>query len=112
MPSTPPTSPKNRKKHWLPHKRTRIAALFSVGFSAAEIAEKEGLSRWSAYGIKNRYKVQKSAVSLPGRGRPPKLSPRDKRHIIRLIEQDHFISGIDLARGVGLKYPYRLSSTG
>jgi len=53
----------------------------------------------------NRYGVQKSAKSLPGRGCPPKLDARDKRHIVRLIEQDYFISATGLAKGIGLRVP-------
>jgi hypothetical protein len=47
------------KKHYFLHKRTRIAALFSVGLLAKAIAVKEAIPQRTVYDINNRYKIQK-----------------------------------------------------
>ncbi|KAI3319248.1 hypothetical protein HD806DRAFT_288477 [Xylariaceae sp. AK1471] len=107
MAPTPPNSPKATKKHYLPNKRARVAALFSAGLTAKAIAVREGVPRLSVYKIKDRYRVQKSGQSRPGRGRHAKLTARDKRHILRLIEQNHFIFSTELAYSIGLRVSSR-----
>lgn len=100
MPSTPPQSPKRSKKHYSPHKRTRISTSFLTALTAPEVAEKERIPVTSVYGINARYRVQKSGQSRPRSGRPPKLTTHDKTHIRRLIEGDPFVSPKELADGI------------
>ncbi|KAI0125194.1 hypothetical protein BJ170DRAFT_636807 [Xylariales sp. AK1849] len=81
-----PTTPRaNRKSgiHYSPHKRTKISMMYSFGLSIKTIAYLEDVCPNTIYGIKDRYRIQKSASNKPKTGRPPKLSDRDIRHYIR-----------------------------
>ena len=84
------------KKEHSPHKRGRIVALYRAGLSAREVAAQEGISHRAVYGIVSRYDKQVKGRSNPRSGRPPKLSDRDRRHIMRLIEANSFISNTEL----------------
>ncbi|KAM7188478.1 hypothetical protein V8F33_010628 [Rhypophila sp. PSN 637] len=91
-------------KHYSPHKRTRIAVGAQNGKSKYQIAAEEGCSPGSVHGITKRYRVQQSAVALPRSGRPKILTEYDKRHILRLIDQDPFISNTEIKTQAGLTY--------
>jgi transposase len=67
-----------------------------------EIAECEGVPIATVYGIRRRYRGQKSAQSSPRSGRPPILSERDKRRIFQLIRNDPFIKNPDIIQQAGL----------
>ena len=84
------------KKHYSPHKRTRIVTAYDLGVSPKEIALKEGIPAGSVRGIASRYRVQKSAESSPRSSRPAVLSEREKRRIMRLIADDPFIQTREL----------------
>ena len=84
------------KKHYSPHKRTRIVTAYDLGVSPKEIALKEGIPAGWVRGIASRYRVQKSAESSPRSSRPAVLSEREKRRIMRLIADDPFIQTREL----------------
>lgn len=84
------------KKHWSPHKRTKIATALSSGILACSIAEKEGLSPQAMYAIAKRYRTQISAQSLLRSGRLKIITETDKRYILRYVKKDPFISYYDL----------------
>lgn len=89
-------------KHYSPHKRTRIAVAVEKGIPKSWVAAKEGCSPNSVHGIAKRYRTQRSAVSLPRSGRPRTLTEYDKRHILRLISQNPFISNAEIKTQAGL----------
>lgn len=45
------------KKHYSPHKRTRIVTAYDLGVSPKEIALKEGIPAGSVRGIASRYSI-------------------------------------------------------
>lgn len=101
-PHTPsPRRISSRKEH-SPHKRARIFALKDIGWSYRRIAAHEGISPGSVHGIVARYYNQNSAKSLPRSGRPPSLTERDIRYIYRFIDQNPFISCLELKKKAGL----------
>lgn len=73
-----------------------------MGMSAQEISLKEGVPISSIYGIVSRYRVQKSAQSAPRSGRPPTLTDREKRVVMRLIAKDPFIKAREIISAGGL----------
>lgn len=85
-----PTIP---KPHHSPYKRTRIATAYFKGVSAKAIACDESISPRAVYAIVDRYKVQKSAKSLPRSRRPTIFDESYKRYIFRLIKNNLFILG-------------------
>ena len=92
MAPTPASPVKKAKfKHSTPRKRNRIHSLFSIGLKAKAIALKEGVSTAHVYGVVRRFSAQDYGVSRPGRGRPRKLTERDRRVILREIAKDPFI---------------------
>ena len=66
------------------------------------IAIKEGLSRHAIHGIIRRYEHQEEAQSKPHAGRPKVITERDKTHILRIIDQDPFITTRELLEKAGL----------
>jgi transposase len=91
---TPP--PNLVRKHWSPHSRTKITVHWNLGWKPRHLKAEFGVPLGTIPGLIARYKVQKSAVSLPRIGRPKKLNNRHERHIIRCIEADLFISLVKL----------------
>ncbi|KAK7223076.1 hypothetical protein V2G26_011079 [Clonostachys chloroleuca] len=86
------------EKNYSPHKRGRIMQMVELGYTAKEVAEKERVNPRTAYGIASRYRVQKRGQSRDRSGCPTKISEREKRHIMRLIEADPFIRNEDICR--------------
>src|SRR5438034_3699163 len=95
-------APQTPKMEYSPHKRTRIASLYSSGVSAKAIATREGITPRAVYGISDRYRIQNSGRSQPRSGRPPILTERDKRAIMRQIKLNPFVANQELIRGAGL----------
>lgn len=58
------------RTEYSPYKRARIVSAFNSGITGPEIAEAEGVLLATTYGIRRRYRDQKSAKSLPRSGRP------------------------------------------
>ncbi|KAK1825662.1 hypothetical protein QBC39DRAFT_244118, partial [Podospora conica] len=78
-------------KHSTPRRRNRIAALYNVGLSARAVAVHEGVEEVHVRGVVKRFKHQDYGISRPGRNRPPKLTERDKRLILRKVAKDPFV---------------------
>ena len=93
-----------RKSHHSPHKRTKIVSQLNSGVPATEIAAQEGLSKHAIYGIIRRYKHQQSARDQPRPGAPRIIKERDKRHILRIVDQDPFITTNKIINQTGLQY--------
>ncbi|KAK2005284.1 hypothetical protein LZ32DRAFT_211042 [Colletotrichum eremochloae] len=55
--------------------------VWELGVPYQRIAEQEGCSWHSIYGIVKRYEAQQSGRNLPRLGRPPILSHHHKRYI-------------------------------
>jgi transposase len=64
--------------------------MYRGGHSAQEVAINEQVSRATVYGIVKRYRYQYKGQDQPRSGCPLKLSERDKRHIMRVIDCDSF----------------------
>lgn len=90
------------KKHHSPHKRTRIVTAYNLGIPPRVIAQQEGVLAASVRGIASRYRHQKSAQSSPRSGRPPVLSEREKRCVMRCIADNPFIKTSELVQNAGL----------
>ena len=96
---------KNRKTsrvEYSPQKRARIIIKYGMGATAKTVGRAEGLSAGVVRGVVRRYKHQDRGRSLKRIGRPRKIFPRDKRHILRLINLDPFISNMALLAATGL----------
>lgn len=65
--------------------------MYEEKYTIRQIAEKEGVPVGSITGIVKRCTKQKSGRDQSRPGRPTILTDRDKRHILRLIENDPFI---------------------
>lgn len=92
-----------QKKHWSPHKRTRIRMMYEQGYSKSQIASKEHIPKGSVHGIATQYTQQISAQSKPRPGQPKKLTKYDKRHIKRMIRENPFITNQELLNTIDLR---------
>jgi transposase len=81
--------------------------MVELGYTAKEVVEKERVNPCTAYGIVSRYRVQKRGQSRDRSGCPTKISEREKRYIIRLIEDNPFICNKDIHRRAQLSYCIR-----
>ena len=97
-----PATPRQPKQEYSPHKRTRIVVGWSLGLTPQYLQQKEGVSPGSIYSIVSRYRVQKSAHSLPRSSRPRKLTNHHMQRILRLIDHNPFISIPDIHEKVRL----------
>jgi hypothetical protein len=88
-----PSSPfkKAKFKHSTPRRRNRIVARYSSGVSAKAVAAHEGVEEVHVRGVVKRFRTQDYGISRPGRGRPPKLTERDKRALLREVAKDPFV---------------------
>ena len=64
-------------------KKNRFIGAVSAGLSIAEAANKENIPISTAYHIWNKYKTTSSTHSLPRSGRPPKITERTERQVVR-----------------------------
>lgn len=76
--------------------------MYEQGYSKGRIAQCEGIPYGSVHGIATRYTQQISGRDLPRPGQPKKLSPRNKRNILRIIEEDPFITNKNLVQRTGV----------
>lgn len=92
------------KKNYSPQKRTEIVTAYKNKVSVQVLAQQEGVSRSAIYGIISRYATQQGGEDLPRSGRPLALTDRQKkkRHIVRLFDQDPFISNGQLIKNADL----------
>ena len=87
----PKRGPENPLGEYSPYKRTKIVTEYDLGTSRKLLAEKYDIPYNSISGIVSRYRRQQSAVSLPRPGRPPVISDRALRQVIREIYRFLFI---------------------
>ena len=97
-----PATPRGPKQEYSPHKRTRIVVGWSMGQSPLYLHGKEGVATGSIHGIVSRYRVQKSACSRPRSGRPRILTESHMQRVLRLIDQNPFISAKEIYEKVRL----------
>jgi transposase len=97
-----PITPRGPNQEFSPHKRTRIVVGWSLGLSPQYLHAKEGVATGSIHGIVTRYRVQKSGRSLPRSGRPRILTESHIQRVLRLIDQDPFISAKEIHEKVRL----------
>ena len=102
MARCPPSPIKNRKTHWSPHPRALIRNSRLYGDSFRNVGKKFNISPTSAKSLFHRWKDRETTDSLPRPGRPPILTAYDKRHILRAIKADPFISNKELLCQCGL----------
>ena len=96
---------KNRKTSrvkYSPQKRARIITKYGMGATAKTVGRAKGLSAGVVRGVVRRYKYQDKGRSLKRIGRPRKIFPRDKKHILRLINLDPFIFNMAFFAATGL----------
>lgn len=84
------------KKNWSPHKRGRIRKMYDLSVPIRKIALDEGIPRGTVHGLVTRYDHQVKGRDRPRPGRPKKLSERQERYIIRLIEENPFIKNQEI----------------
>ena len=103
MVKTPPrTGQKPPNLHSTPRRRSRIVGLYYGGKTARQVGEIEGVTARHVEGVVQRYPQQDGGVSQTGRGRHPLLDQRDKRHVLRYVHQDPFVSVLRLKIGCGI----------
>ena len=74
-----------------PSKRGRILALREEGYTYREIAEKVGgVSASCCYKTVKRDENHHTRETLPRPGRPPAITPRQQRHVVRSLCQNRF----------------------
>ena len=79
------TANRSRGSELDPTVRAAILAAVDSGLSKAEIARRYNISRRTVYNTINRLSTANSLNSRPRTGRPPKLSIRDRRRLIRMV---------------------------
>ena len=94
--------PLSTTAEYSPHKRTRITVGYQLGLTPRALFAKENVSPRSVYGIAKRYEYQASGRSLPRSGRPRKLTTRDIRLLLRIIDIDPFVTSEELRISTGL----------
>lgn len=65
--------------------RGRILALYDEGYTYRQIAEKAGVSHSAVQKTVTRYRIHHTTASLPRSGRPPKISARTRRAVLREV---------------------------
>ena len=103
MAGCPPSPIKNRKTHWSPRKRALILNSRHYGDSFLNIGKKFNISTASAKSLFHRWKNREITDTLPRPGRPPVLTVYDKRHILRAIKANPFITNQELSSQCGLR---------
>ena len=93
-----PLPPKTPNRHITPGQRNRIFVLKAVGWSRTHIANQEGISHNTVFGVANRVKTRISGRTTTRTGRPLLLNKRDLRDLRRAIKIDPFTSLGDLQR--------------
>jgi transposase len=73
-----------------------------MGLTAKQVADREGLTPQSVYGIVKRYRRQESAKDKKRSGRPRSLTDQDKLHINTIVERWPFCSYEDIIQKAGL----------
>ena len=94
---------KKPRRELSPQTRTLIVAAHANGQTYKEIAAAYKVRRGTIQGVVARYGGRDTAESGRRSGRPVVLSGRDKRHIMRLVAADPFISAREVMERVGLK---------
>jgi len=85
-----------------PHIRGRIVAGYDLGLIRKALFAKEDVNPKSVFPIIKRYQNQNKGQSKPRSGRPRKLTKRDIRLILRLVNTNPFIPNKQLVRNAGL----------
>lgn len=91
-----------RGKEYSPRKRACITSLYMHGMPAKVVALKENVPINSIYGIVRRYQTQDRGRTGRRPGRPQVLSLRAKRLVLRIVDQNPWISNAELKRQAGL----------
>ncbi|KAK1248886.1 hypothetical protein MKX08_007106 [Trichoderma sp. CBMAI-0020] len=91
-----------RKKHWSPHKQTRVRMMYEKGYTAREIAAAEGVPANSVAGIAKRYTQRISAITNPRSGQPKKITEAEKRRIRRMMKQNPLVSNKEIISTIPL----------
>ena len=100
-----PTTPKKKRqtprKEYSPHTCGKVASYHESGNSYKWISERMGIPTSSIGGIVRRYRQQHKGQSLQRSGRPKALNERDERYILRLANQNPFISTFEVRKDTG-----------
>jgi len=75
--------PKSSRRQVSSEKKNQIIGFLEAGKSIAQATERFNLGNSTIRYIWNRYKITGSAENRPCSGHPPKLTPANKRHLIR-----------------------------
>ena len=101
-PTTLKPRPKPRRKEYSPHTRGRIFTAADKGTKLKDITEEFKIPMGSVNGIIKRYRTQAKGRSLHRSGRPGILSDREKRHILRAVNTDPFLSALEIKNNCGI----------
>ena len=93
-----PRQPKAPRIHKTPRQGSRIYTLIKSGMVSSEVAKLEGVIPSTCRGIVTRFKKQDDGVTNTRTGRPPILSPQDRRAILRAVAKDPFMAISDLQK--------------
>lgn len=92
----PPGTPRPPLCETSPNKRSRIVGARDHGISFGAISRLEDLKETTCRSIVARSPYQTSSISRPRHGRPGKITPRDERHIFRVIATNPKITAAQL----------------
>lgn len=101
-PTTPKPRPNPRRKEYSPHTRGRIFTAADKGTKIKDIANEFKVPIGSVNGIIKRYRTQAKGCSRHRSGRPGILSERDKRHILRALNTNPFLSALEIKDNCGI----------
>ena len=83
-----------------PSKRAAIVALHDQGLSYQAIANKYGIAKSTAHYTYQRYQEHGTYKSLPRSGRPPIVTDRTRRHVLRDIKNNRTAPYADIAKSI------------
>ena len=70
--------------------RGRCVGAHDGGMTTRDIADLYNISKTTVHRIIYDYKENGIIEARPRSGRPPELDPRDKRHLVQLVEKNHY----------------------
>lgn len=76
--------------------RSIVIKLFNQGKTYAQIAEAINRSRTTVFNIVQRYKKFHTVLNKPRTGRPPKLSVREQRKIVRHVQANPLVTASEI----------------
>lgn len=83
-----------------------IVGMHEAKMSGADIARNMGMPKTTVYTILKNFQLRGTVVSPKPTGRPQKLTPRDKREIVKLLSKNRSMSLAQITREMTVKVSY------